>query len=506
MQRTETVHRLIFGGRHVFEQELFCVAGLITLFIAAIIQFGFAELHGDISWLLIVSQKLQNGSTLYVDIFEVNPPFAIALYYPFVWIEQISSLEAEFTITLATFLLYVVNIAIANQLVLKQESVLLEKRCALFFITTLLFFVPTGVFAQREFIGMICFIPFMVLTALKCESSPACESSAPLRALVGALAAIIVCIKPYYALAVLFPALVQMSFHRSIRPAFQIEYLVAASIATLYGAIVWIYFPDYISFASSTLLDIYAGTPADKLMTAGRLVMLIGPATLVGIKLKNKQPQSWTSLGGWAISLGFATACIWQGKGWDYHLFPTLVASLLTIATAFLQAQQHVKLPPLLYGLAIAPIIVFASQSASTNTQFTHELSALDVIPKQRSTITLTQSFKVLHPVSRYLEVDWQGIYSNDWIIGFGLKRLKQSNIDGDRISRITALMHDAREQKRQALALRPEMIIIHRGDTEVLQFFKRDLQISKVLEEYQHYATIGQLSFFVRSPLSTEH
>ncbi|OWK18859.1 hypothetical protein AJ88_02715 [Mesorhizobium amorphae CCBAU 01583] len=43
----------------------------------------------DVSWLLVVCDRLLNGERLNVDLMEVNPPFSIWLYMPFMVLERL---------------------------------------------------------------------------------------------------------------------------------------------------------------------------------------------------------------------------------------------------------------------------------------------------------------------------------------------------------------------------------------------------------------------------------
>ena len=56
------------------------VAGVAAL-VAIAIQSLWIPIDADVSWLITVCERLLSGDRLYVDIFEVNPPASVWLYF-----------------------------------------------------------------------------------------------------------------------------------------------------------------------------------------------------------------------------------------------------------------------------------------------------------------------------------------------------------------------------------------------------------------------------------------
>jgi hypothetical protein len=47
-----------------------------VVFVGAILMRQFVPLNTDVSWLLVVSERMLDGQHLYRDIIEINPPMA----------------------------------------------------------------------------------------------------------------------------------------------------------------------------------------------------------------------------------------------------------------------------------------------------------------------------------------------------------------------------------------------------------------------------------------------
>ena len=70
-------------------------AGFAVIALAAMLQRHLVMANPDVAWLLTVAEKWLDGSRLYVDVLETNPPASVWLYVPFVQLARLTSLRAE---------------------------------------------------------------------------------------------------------------------------------------------------------------------------------------------------------------------------------------------------------------------------------------------------------------------------------------------------------------------------------------------------------------------------
>ena len=71
------------------------LASLLIACIAGFVSFMLVPVNVDVSWLLVVRDRLLDGAQLNVDMVEVNPPFSIWLYMPYALLERLVGGSAE---------------------------------------------------------------------------------------------------------------------------------------------------------------------------------------------------------------------------------------------------------------------------------------------------------------------------------------------------------------------------------------------------------------------------
>src|SRR5258706_12634221 len=55
---------------------------IALVFVVAILLRQVVPLNTDVSWLLVIGERVVDGQRLYVDIVEINPPRAVFAYLP----------------------------------------------------------------------------------------------------------------------------------------------------------------------------------------------------------------------------------------------------------------------------------------------------------------------------------------------------------------------------------------------------------------------------------------
>src|ERR1700682_1379187 len=55
---------------------------IALVFVVAILLRQVVPLNTDVSWLLVIGERVLDGQRLYVDIVEINPPMAVFAYLP----------------------------------------------------------------------------------------------------------------------------------------------------------------------------------------------------------------------------------------------------------------------------------------------------------------------------------------------------------------------------------------------------------------------------------------
>ncbi|MCI5077555.1 hypothetical protein [Oricola sp.] len=475
---------------------------------AALLQLGFAELHGDVSWLLIVADRVLNGETLYRDVYEINPPLSVALYLPWMGLEHLTGIRAEVFTTLAVFAVLAVSMMLVLGILRRTAWLDGSVRPALFTVAALLFFAPTSVFAQREHWGMIAFLPCLTLIAARAVRGPRLEMPLGLVIASGVLGAAIVCLKPYYVLAILLPVLISAARHRSLRILFAVENLAAAAVVVAYGLIVWKFFPAYAENVLPIALDLYGTnwTDAGRASLEGLKVTGFAFAAVAVICWRTRFDPVVTS--GFAASTGFLAVFLAQGKGWDYHLLPVVVTVGLTLAIAWRQAPRRDGALGIGRILALCACVSFAQWSADrirNGTQYVFELASLDNLPPDATLLTFTQHLKLVHPAARHIRARWIARDGSDWIAGLALKGLRTLPEGAPQAKTLRRRLAEVIDQKAAELATKPDLVVTVPEDDAAAAFLA-DPRIAAAMRDYRHVMTIGPVIYHMRVDRALNH
>ncbi len=314
------------------------VVGTIVFAVAILLDY-LRTTNTDASWLMTVAERVLAGERLYIDVIETNPPMAVWLYYPPILLAHHVGGDAESWLRLQYMSAIAVSL-LACAWFGRGTTVLGNPRHFVLAGVFSLAILPLSAFGQREHMAVIAILPLLVTLAARAEGrSP--TLFAVFAAGIGA--GLSVTIKPHFALAVALPVLWLAWHRRSWRSIFAPEAGLAALIAVVYVAIVFVAFPYYRTDLLPLLLEVYrpAKKPLLELLVNWPVGGIVLPV-LAGIVVtgwRAMRPLDMTLL--WA-ALGFAIAFIEQGKGWGYHLLPatalvaiyTLTSGLAVVADA----------------------------------------------------------------------------------------------------------------------------------------------------------------------------
>src|SRR3569623_1517497 len=189
------------------------LAVLAAALVAVLIQSLWVPLDADVSWLITVCERVLGGDRLYVDIIEVNPPASVWLYLPSVWAAERLGLRPEAVVVASFVAGALFSTAFAARLLQRLEDSQPEYLVpATAFVLLVL---PMALFAQREHLALILAVPSLAALALIAEGKPLSRTEA-LGA--GAMAGLIIVIKPPVALAIAAPAVFSAVRRQSVVP------------------------------------------------------------------------------------------------------------------------------------------------------------------------------------------------------------------------------------------------------------------------------------------------
>lgn len=283
-------------------------------------------LNHDVSGLLAIAGQVRQGTTLYAEIIEINPPLII-------WLSMPVTAAADLLHMAAGDLFRVVVLGLALACIAAAGWILRGRLdgatgLSLLFVASFAVVALAGYdFGQREHLAVLLSLPYLAVAILR-------ESGAPTRRswrLVTAVAATIgLAFKPHF---LLVPVLVESWLVLRKRSSLDSACAIAASMA-LYLASILAFTPDYLPLAqmfSGLYGSGYLGTNPFAFLWVRNFQLAAACGAIAWLM----RPASGGALNVlWAAVLGFAGAALVQNKGWSYHWYPAAALAFMLLGLA----------------------------------------------------------------------------------------------------------------------------------------------------------------------------
>ncbi|WP_193174307.1 hypothetical protein [Oricola nitratireducens] len=471
--------------------------------------------HPDVSWLILVGNRMLDGERLYVDVLENNPPFSIYLYLPMVWLGRVTPVSAESWTVLGTYVWAIAFGAFALRMTRRLGLATAAERLAItpVGLYLLLLLAPTT-FSQREHFAVAAALPMLVIAAwrMKGEVRPVLPPAWMIVA--GAGAAVTMMVKPHYALLFLLPYLLAAWTARSPRLLFGPEILTAAFAVIAYGMWVWVAYPEYISAVLPALLDIYGDrhdlytllftASLSELLLFGLLVVM-----LTGVS-RRVNPLAWTFA---AAAAAAYCVFLYLGKGWVYHLLPALTFTLLAIA--LIGARRWLGEEAASGGgrnRIVFAGIVAATSMAVAGTLVTWQrydppqwlADRINAIAPHPAVASVSDEIGIGHPWARSLRGVWVGRDCADWIVAGGVKaKIADPDMSDERRAHLDAIIEEAVERKiSEWKAMPPDVVMLDSAPSGWTSPILEDPEFATLLSNYRVVFRYKRASLALRSDL----
>jgi hypothetical protein len=305
----------------------------------AIYLLGGTLLSHDISWYLISTGWWLDGVEIYADILELNPPLAFYLTAIPVWIARVTGLDPMTTFKGFVLMLTAGSLLLSQRLLAREIQFSPAARRAVLAVAAVgLLLLPIGDFGQRDHLFTILFLPFLVMNLL---SKPV---SAPVRAGVALWATFGIALKHYFVLLPLTILIYQVIARRSLRPVFNVEYLVIGAMLVLYVAASVILHPAYFDSVVPLTMQVYGAFDKPFMFTLFRVMplILVLLIALMFLVMNRARPRSNSV----AVLTGAAAIAVFliQSKGWSYQHIPAnqyVVVAVIWTALTLSQAREQ---------------------------------------------------------------------------------------------------------------------------------------------------------------------
>src|SRR5512144_332627 len=143
------------------------------VFLVAIVLRQVVPLNTDVSWLLVVCERMLDGQHLYRDIIEINPPMAAFAYLPGVALARVLGIDPRHVIDAQLLLLAAASLlAVSRILRLSLSLSPLNRGPLAIWAAAVVTILSMHVFAQREHMVMLTFLPALAVYAMRSNREP----------------------------------------------------------------------------------------------------------------------------------------------------------------------------------------------------------------------------------------------------------------------------------------------------------------------------------------------
>ncbi|MER9329947.1 hypothetical protein [Mesorhizobium sp. M0488] len=356
-------------------------ATLLIVAYTIIVSFLVMPGNVDVSWLLTIGERVLDGERLSVDIIEVNPAFSVWLYLPFVLLERLTRVPAEFWVSVGVTALAVASVCFSARIVARADETLNRHvwivPAAVFFV---LFLFPID-FGQREQIAVLALLPWLALFSARDKTADFQDGSVTERIVAGLGAGIFVMIKPPYSvLALAVPALAVALRRRSLHPLLTTENVIGATLTVAYLIALAIFMQPFFTDVLPLLRQVYLPMrmPVADVLTLWHVTMFVAMTVAL---LAMAYPGRPDRDAGIVLLAGaaYVPAFVIMGKGWTYQALPFLTLGVLALMLQYARSKPFRTLPALARaGAALCLFSIGLLTALQQGMAFAHSRRDLD--------------------------------------------------------------------------------------------------------------------------------
>jgi hypothetical protein len=459
----------------------------------------------DVSWLLIVCERVLDGQRLYLDILEINPPMAGAVNIIAVVLGRLLGLRAELMTLVLVFGLIAGSMVVTwrllrNSRIPGRAAAAPLAVCAI----ALLGILPMYDFGQREHLALLFLLPALAVLIRRADG----EIIPPgVVVIAGISAAITMCFKPYFAFGVGTAVIAAATNARQWRIVFAPENWIASALVVAYALWVYVAFPAYFTVIYPVASDVY------RLLTSSWLALALGGATTLWLVavfatllLQSRRSADPALVVLLASSLGFAMSYFVQSRGYNYHAYPMVALALMAFGYAVAtidRARQHG--PRLQVGSSVAAVALLVSAcfwfKASVDVRALQD--AVVKLGLQRpKIIMLGGAATIAHPLVRNVGGVWVSRQEALSIREIVRRARLERTIDAATSARFDAYLAAERNGLVDDIRkMPPDVVLIDDREADWSAWAQADPELAQLLKPYALVQTIDGIDILKRMP-----
>jgi len=477
------------------------LTGLV--FLAAILLRQVVPLNTDVSWLLVVCERMLDGQHLYGDIIEINPPMAAFAYLPGVALARVLGVDPRHVIDAQLLLLAAASLfAVSRILRLSPSLAKLNWGPLVIWAAAVVTILPMHVFAQREHMAMLTFLPALAVYAMRSNREPL-----PLWTILiaGVGAGVTLAFKPFFtvpaALCILFAAIRSRSWLTLFAP----ENIITAALVIAVSVSTYIFYPEYFTVTYPLVRDTYLSWSMPLSVIFLNDATLVFAIAMVSVLLarQKRAPDSLLLVTALA-SIGFAVSFFLQRRGWAYHSYPMVAVALLAMGYALTRAADA---GPRSRRLEIASAFMLAVSFVVGMLWFNVTVyvgplrQAVEGLLPHPRILVLSGEAAIGHPLVRDVGGVWVSRQENLWLRVFGRLTREKTSVDAATDARLNDYL--ALERKwlvEDFRKLPPDIVLVDNRRDGWGDWVRADAELSQLLKPYSLVRSVEGIDILRRT------
>ena len=473
------------------------------VFVIAILLRQAVPLNTDVSWLLVVGERMLDGQRLYRDIVEINPPMAAFAYLPGVALARALGVDARHVIDAQLLLLAAASLfAVSRILRLSPSLGRVNWGPYAIWAAAIVTILPMNVFAQREHIATLTFLPALAVYALRSNREPL-----PLWAILiaGLGAGVTLAFKPFFAVPAALCILFAAIRSRSLRVLLAPENIIAAAVVSAVSLGTYLIYPEYFTVTYPLVRDTYLSwsMPVSVIfLNDATLIFAIAMVTVLLVRDKTaSDPLLMVAV---LASIGFAVSFFLQRRGWAYHSYPMVALALLAMGYALTggHAQARSRRFEIAAALMLAVTFVVGIQWFNANVYVGPIREAVAGLKPHPKILVLSGEAAIGHPLVRDIDGIWVSRQENLWIRAFVRLTREKTSVDAATDAKLNEYL--ALERKwliEDFERLPPDIVLIDNLRDGWGDWARADAEVSRLLKPYTRVRSVEGIDVLLRTP-----
>jgi hypothetical protein len=487
------------AGREGLAPTSLLMVGIVFLIAIGLRQI--VPLNTDVSWLLVICERMLDGQHLYGDIIEINPPMAAFAYLPGVALARLLGVDPRHVIDAQLLLLAAASLfAVSRILRLSPSLALVNLGPLAIWSAAVVTILPMHVFAQREHMAMLTFLPALAVYAMRSN-----REAVPLWAILiaGVGAGITLAFKPFFtvpaALCILFAAIRARSWLTLFAP----ENIIAAVLVIAVSVGTYVFYPEYFTVTYPLVRDTYLSWSMPLSVIFLNDATLVFAIAMVSVLLVQQKRAADSLLLVTALaSLGFAVSFFLQRRGWAYHSYPMVAVALLAMGYALTGvADVRSRAGEAVSALVLAVSFIVGMQWFYAGVYVGAVRQAVEGLVPHPKILVLSGEAAIGHPLVRDINGIWVSRQENLWIREFVRLTRERTVVDAATEAKLKDYL--ALERKwliEDFKKLPPDIVMVDNLRGEWGAWARADAEVSALLKPYTLVRTVEGIDILRRN------